>query len=400
MKPKRILMIIPNLGFGGAQRVFHDISVALATQHTVVECVFNVEDGHAFPSGNELVSLNVPAGRNPFHKLYCFFLRVHRLRKLKQKLNVDCAISHLEGADYVNVLSTRGEKTILCIHGSKKYDRAIRGAMGWVRKNILIKILYKHASRIVTVAQGIANELQQDFSISPAQITVVPNAIDLKKIQDLSRADSESFEELFDKPVVITHGRLAPEKNQALLIALAARPELRGKIKTVIIGDGPLLDELVDHAKSLNLRVYDRRTGLPLTTEADVYFLGFLSNPFGLLRRSSIFAFPSLFEGMPMALIEAMACGLPVIARDCPYGPAEVLNPAQQNILQNQRTEFGILIPASLSQADEVNLWCSNMLDVLNSSANNELRQASLLRAAAYGINNFQAGWLRTVQDV
>mgnify|MGYP003577282255 CR=1 FL=1 len=86
MRRQRILILITNLSFGGAQRVFFEQSRLLAKEHEVVECVFNLADGHAFPSGNKIVSLNVPAGINVLDKIWRFFQRVTRLRKLKKEL--------------------------------------------------------------------------------------------------------------------------------------------------------------------------------------------------------------------------------------------------------------------------------------------------------------------------
>ena len=98
-------MLIPNLGFGGAQRVFHDHGLLLAAHHDVTEAVFNLGDGHAFPSGNKVVSLEVPGGGGPFAKLRHFVARVRRLAALKRKLEPALTVSHLEGADYVNILA-------------------------------------------------------------------------------------------------------------------------------------------------------------------------------------------------------------------------------------------------------------------------------------------------------
>jgi glycosyltransferase involved in cell wall biosynthesis len=66
-----------------------------------------------------------------------------------------------------------------------------------------------------------------------------------------------------------------------------------------------------------------------------VTFTGFVANPLAYVRQCNLFCLPSLYEGMPVALLEAMACGVPVVATDCPSGPREVLAGG----------EFGRLVP-------------------------------------------------------
>src|SRR5690348_15079264 len=100
-----VLMLIPNLDFGGAQRVFHDHGVLLGRDFEVTEAAFNLDDGCAYPSANHLVSLNVQGGGGSFRKTVNLIRRVRRLRALKRQLGTRVTISHLEGAHYVSLLS-------------------------------------------------------------------------------------------------------------------------------------------------------------------------------------------------------------------------------------------------------------------------------------------------------
>ena len=122
--------------------------------------------------------------------------------------------------------------------------------------------------------------------------------------------------------MLVTSGRLALQKNHAALIALFARLLERRRARLVLIGDGELRQPLIDQARSLGLRVAEGPDG-----DADVYFLGFQDNPFRLQRHADLFVLPSGWEGFPMVLGEAMACGLPIVSADCPTGPREFLAP-------------------------------------------------------------------------
>ena len=79
----RLLIIIPNRGMGGAQRAFHDHSVALSAYYQVTEVIFNEDEVDFYPSGNAVRGLNVPGGGSPLAKIQNLWLRVKRLRELK-----------------------------------------------------------------------------------------------------------------------------------------------------------------------------------------------------------------------------------------------------------------------------------------------------------------------------
>jgi glycosyltransferase involved in cell wall biosynthesis len=107
-------------------------------------------------------------------------------------------------------------------------------------------------------------------------------------------------------------GRLAPKKDFPTL--LRAFAEIRGKYRArlMILGEGPARGELEALVRELDL-------------EADVALPGFVENPYAYLARANLFVLSSRWEGLPTVLIEAMFCGVPVVATDCPSGPREIL---------------------------------------------------------------------------
>ena len=348
----KVLLLIPNLGLGGAQRVFHDHSVELAKHYAVTEAVFNLEGGDLYPSGNSVVSLEVSGGGGPIAKLQNFRRRVSGLRQLRERLRPAVVISHLEGADYVNLLSGGPGKTILCVHGSKLHDANIQGPVGWLRKKVLIPLLYNRADRIVTVSRDIIPELTQEFGVKPSKLLTINNffevaRIEAKSYEPLSLAESAVYTAA---PVLITSGRLTLQKNQAPLLDSFAALLRRQSAKLVFVGDGELREALTARARELGLRVYAAwETKAALTPDHDVYFLGLQQNPFKYLRPATAFVFPSSWEGFPMALGEAMICDLPVLSTDCPTGPREMLAPDSVSpsvpIRAAEKADFGMLMP-------------------------------------------------------
>jgi glycosyltransferase involved in cell wall biosynthesis len=407
-----VLLLIPNLGLGGAQRVFHDHSVELAKHYSVAEAVFNLDGGNLFPSENPVHSLEVPGGGSPLDKLRNFWQRIERLRVLKRKLCVGVCISHLEGADYVNLLSKGSEKVVLCIHGSKLHDQNIRGIVGWVRKKILMPQLYNRADRIVTVSRDINSELIEGFGVEPSKLLTINNFFEVDSISAKAQEPLSSAEQAIfvTAPVLITVGRLAVQKNQApLLDVFAALLKLR-PVKLVFVGDGELREALTTRARQLGLRVYDVGNAQELTPEYDVYFLGLQQNPFKYVRASSVFVLPSSWEGFPMALGEAMSCAVPVVSADCPTGPREMLAPTtisspSQPLRRAEAAAFGWLLPMLTDPAHLIasqQVW-TDALDQLLAAPQAErqrLGQLAFSRMQDFTREKIFGQWLTLLRDL
>ncbi len=381
MDRKVILLLIPNLDFGGAQRVFYNLSIELSKQYKVVECVFNLDTGHAFKSGNEVVSLDVKAGNSIIEKIYNFYLRCRRLSALKKKMNAAVCISHLEGADYVNIVSRRNEKVICCIHGSKLHDENIDGIVGWIRKMILIPILYRRADTIVTVSKGILEELREYFNLPEKKMQWIPNFFYPDFISSKSKESiPPQWVPLFNSsdPKFITIGRLTIQKNQEAFVRLASEFIKLQKSKWIIVGDGERLEILCALAKELNLRVYLPNENTNNIADFDIYFLGFHDNPYSLVSRSDWFVLTSSWEGFPMVIGESMACGTPVISTDCPTGPREFLTNQHEelNSLVNcVGAEYGILVPLLDSNSMNTKLaeWTKQLVTLTSTQQQREV---------------------------
>ena len=407
----KILLLIPNLGLGGAQRVFHDHSVELAKHYAITEAVFNLEGGYLYPSGNPVVSLDVSGGGGALAKLQNFSRRISGLRQLRERLRPAVVISHLEGADYVNLLSGGPGKTILCVHGSKLHDANIRGAMGWLRKKVLIPMLYNRADRIVTVSRDIIPELIDGFGVKPSKLLTINNFFEVAQIEAKSHEPLSAAEIAVyaAAPVLVTSGRLTLQKNQAPLLNSFAALLQRQPAKLVFVGDGELRELLTDRARELGLRVYAAWEGIgQLTPDYDVYFLGLQQNPFKYLRPATAFVFPSSWEGFPMALGEAMICGLPVLSTDCPTGPREMLAPDTATpvtaLRHAERGAYGMLLPM-LTQPDTLAadqaVWTDAIAALLSDTAEQkQLGQLAHQRMQDFTRERIFGQWVKLVEEV
>lgn len=406
----KILLLIPNLGLGGAQRVFHDHSVELAKHYAVTEAVFNADGGDLYPSGNPVVSLEVSGGGGAVAKLQNFRRRISGLRRLRERLQPLVVISHLEGADYVNLLSGGAGKTILCVHGSKLHDANIRGPIGWLRKTVLIPALYNRADRIVTVSRDIMPELVEGFGVKPEKLLTINNFFEVARIEAQSREPLSAAEAAVyaAAPVLVTSGRLTLQKNQAPLLDIFAAVLRRQPAKLLFVGDGELREPLLSHARALGLRVFAAWEETPLTPDYDVYFLGLQQNPFKYLRPATAFVFPSAWEGFPMALGEAMVCGLPVLSTDCPTGPREMLAPATATpatpLRHAETGAYGVLLPmlnqpAMLAQ-DQVE-WVTALTALLaNAPERARLGQLAAQRMQDFTRERIFGQWVALIEQV
>ena len=391
----RLLIIIPNRGMGGAQRAFHDHSVALSEYYQVTEVIFNEDEVDFYPSGNSVRSLNVPGGGSPLAKIQNFWQRVMRLRDLKKELRCDVAVSHLEGADYINLLSKGREKAVVLIQGSKVHDRNISGAVGMLRKKVLMPWLYQRADKMVTVSRDIIPEMTETFGVPRHKLSAINNSFEVAQVRQLSLEPLDAAMQAVyaAAPVLVTSGRLANQKNQAPLLDVFAALLQRRPAKLVFIGDGELRQDLLNHARKLGLRVHQAMDQpAPLTPDYDVYFVGLQQNPFKYIRPATAFVFPSAWEGFPLALGEAMTCGVPVISTDCPTGPREMLAPtveAPKSVLRKAEwAEFGILMPM-LSEPASLAAGSVCWTDTLDQLLNDTLARQRLGEAARLRSNDF-----------
>jgi glycosyltransferase involved in cell wall biosynthesis len=404
---KKILMLIPNLGFGGAEKSFSKLSCLLAQHHDVYVAVFNRSSytAETYQHGGTFIDLEVETGSNPLKKLSAFVQRVRRIRALKKQYRIDVTISFLEGADYVNVLAGGKDKKILSIRGSKKYDRNISGASGWLRKRILMPVLYNKANVIVSVNRGIAAELRDDFGIKPpVQFREIFNYYPIDNMRNL--ADSKLPEEmdvLFKFPVLISHGRLSHEKGfQYLLEVFAQVKQASPEARLVLVGDGPYYQELTDRCSALQLSF---AKGSWQGDVPDVFFAGFQANPLAWLSKATVFALPSFTEGFPNALAEAMISGVAVIAADCPWGPRDILQGKDYGdrlypLQEIERTACGLLAPM-LDKPGATETWAA----AINALLQDPLRREAYRRRAQERMGDFSeekisSAWLNLIEKV
>lgn len=398
---KKILFVISTLDTGGAQRALSNIVTHLPDDYHI-DILLNDDVSIKYPYKGNILSLGLkPCGnkKNIFYQIKVFLKRVLRLLKLKKNGKYIACISFMDSANFANVISgNKYCKTILSVRSNLSQAASSSKVYRYI-VNPIAKMLYNSADKIVSVSKGAEKDLIERFAISPQKIVTIYNGYDYDKIQEsASSGDVVSFDRRCDSEFVIsTMGRIEPLKGFGhILNAVMLLPQsISSSIKIEIIGDGSKKEYLETLAREKNI-------------EDRLCITGFLSNPFGVLARSDLFIFPSLLEGFPNALVEAMCVGLPVIAADCESGVREILAP-NTDINYKTKTiemaEYGVIVPVgSLNDDEDAKLCEQSIADAIQFMINNKEKKTwyseqSYKRAKQLSIEVVVNQWVRLIEE-
>jgi glycosyltransferase involved in cell wall biosynthesis len=200
-------------------------------------------------------------------------------------------------------------------HGSRRWK--------WRATLLGASCLYRTAAdKVVFVSKGACEAGQRRLRLRDEMTTVIHNPI---VGSELTKASQEPvhhawFNERDDRPIVMGVGRLTSQKGFRYLLRAFQRIRESRPSRLMLVGDGEDRGSLAMLARELGV-------------EEDVAFLGFQPNPHKFLARADVFVLPSLWEGLGMVLVEAMACDTPVVATRCPSGPEEIVTDGVDGLL-------------------------------------------------------------------
>ena len=187
---------------------------------------------------------------------------------------------------------------------------------GW-RWRFLMPVVnqaYGSSDGIVAVSDSVAEDLAENTQIDPDSIKTIYNPVVDSTLRELAETPLDHpWFKVGAPPVVLAAGRLIPQKDFQTLMRAFAILQSKREARLVILGEGRQRRELESLAKTLGIT-------------SSVAMPGFVSNPYQYMARASIFALTSRYEGLPGVLIQALACGCPVVSTDCPGGSAEILD--------------------------------------------------------------------------
>jgi glycosyltransferase involved in cell wall biosynthesis len=331
MVGKKVLFLIPSLVCGGAERSLINILNHLDYSRYDVDLVVVSSNGiymTQVPKSVTLISL--------FHndllvrilayaqkKLYFTWL-FKQMIKRKVKGNYDVGISFLD-SNFTDLLFfvKNVKKRVAWVHASyKSYDNFAKFYKNKRYKEHLILNRYSKLDEIYFVSHDTMDEFIEVFGTFPI-MKVIYNLIDSKSIVLKSKYDN-----INKNPNIqfVAIGSLLPVKGFDRLIRSTALVKARGYgIRLAILGTGPMQNKLEKLIKDLGM-------------QEEVKLLGFLSNPYPLLRASDVFIMSSVSEALPTALCEAMILGKPTLVTNC-SGCRELIDNEQFGLISDQNDE-------------------------------------------------------------
>lgn len=305
---------IPNLTVGGAEQVTINVVNGLFRRGHDVELVLSHPYGKLqseIDSGVPVVALG--ESRVPFAGILA---HIPRLVTYLEETQPDALISQVTHANVVCLLAGRlaDADTTMVPTEHNAFDVEPPESL----KSTLLRRLAVHtlptADELIAVSQGVADSLVTKTGVGNDDVHVLHNPIDVSAIRERATEPVEhEWIEDDDLDVVLFVGRLHPQKDlETWLRAFERVHQSNPDTRAVIAGQGPLQDDLSATAARLGI--------------ANVVSVpGYVDNPYRFMDQASVFLLSSRFEGLPTVLIEAMACGCPVVSTDCPSGPSEIL---------------------------------------------------------------------------
>ena len=327
---EKIVFFLPSLEPGGTERNVVNLINYLHDEGRIVSLVLGNKKGDFIKdvkAGIPIIDLNASSSLRLFFTLERYFKaqKPDIFISAFPRINIIVLAAKIFSRSTTKVMITEHSVfSMLPVIARNAWRRAFARAF----MPPLAKMLYPKADAIICVSRGIAQDLSNIIGGAP-KINVVYNPIINDTVYEL--ADLPPDHPWFlnpTTPVILAVGRLVACKDYPTLLKAFALVVQTQPAHLVILGDGPEKEALECLANKMGL-------------SGQVAFLGFKKNPYAYMKRASVFALSSLQEGFGNVIIEAMACGTPVVSTDCPVGPGEIIT----------HKESGMLVPVASPEA-------------------------------------------------
>lgn len=302
-----IAIYVPSLSGAGAERIMVTLANGFSARGYRVDLVLTQAEGPFLTEVADSVRIvDLCQGR--------VLSSLLPLARYLRRERPDAMLSALNHANIIAILARKlarvQTRLVVSVHSS--LTSLPGGQQGRILR-ALMRRLYPAADVVACVSMGIAKEMPDLLAIPVGNIVTIYNPIEIDHVR-IRRNDPLEHPWLSGSaaPVILAAGRLTRQKDYPTLLAAFALLRADREARLIILGQGE---------EGAQLKVRARELGVT----DDVCFAGFQENPFAFMARCDLYVMSSASEGFGNVLVEAMACGAPIVSTDCPSGPAEIL---------------------------------------------------------------------------
>lgn len=263
--------------------------------------IYNIKPDYDLPDYIHVFSLEID-GNSPFLKT--FFKIVIGASKVDQFIcgkEYGLISAHLQPSQFLSSLTKVGKNCLYVMHVTQQL---VDKHNSWIYRMVL-KIFFGR-KKIVTVSKGLEDELIRKYGFHSENIKTIYNPCTVSALKSIPKLGSSR------RKYILVMGRLEEQKNPLLALDLYYKGCFYNSYNLVYLGKGSLERKLMNQIDIYKLQDY-------------VYLAGFQKSPEQWIKNASLLLSCSKWEGFAMNLAEALICGTPVVASDCPYGPGEIM---------------------------------------------------------------------------
>jgi glycosyltransferase involved in cell wall biosynthesis len=305
-----IALFFPSLEVGGVQRSMLYLMEGLVKRGVKVDAVLINAIGlflDEIPQGVRLVDLHAGQALRAIPALAGYLREEQPDALLSAQNHVNVA------AIIANRLAGRSTRLVVSEHSHLSSAARNANRLGDRLRPLLGRLFYPLADGIVACSNGVADDLSRRTRIQRSKIRVIYNPVPAEKIFELAKPTPEdAWYTSGQPPVVVAVGRLSPAKDYPTLLSAFKIVHSHRPVHLLILGEGPERPQLEGMISQLDLT-------------QDVRLPGTVRIPFPYVAHAGVYVLSSVWEGFPNVLIEALACGAPIVSTNCPSGPAEIL---------------------------------------------------------------------------
>lgn len=337
MTNKKIALFLSTLNYGGAERVVVNLANGFVEMGLDVDIVVINKTGALMNEVSDNVDI-VEIGKFNL-PIYKRWGSLPGLVRYLTNRKPDAMISTVQHRNLIAIIANyfAESHTRVYVREGNNLEMTLRYKKMWRVYLPLIKLLYPKAQKVIANSRGVADSLQHKANISSENIVVINNPTLTPDVYSKMQKDPDHpwFDTQYS--VILGVGSLTRRKSFSTLIKSIKQLD-RPNTRLIIIGEGPERSNLEQLISTLDL-------------QHQVDLIGTKSNPYSFMNNASVFVLSSVTEGFPNVLVEAMACGTPIVSTNCPSGPEEIL----------ECGKYGILVP--VGDPDKMAMGISEQLE-------------------------------------